>query len=227
MVDSVSLFESRKFKVLIIAAALIVVPIVIVGIALVLGKATYDQFVEISKWAIGSVGGVAGVFIAAVGYEDGKAKGAVQPITNSGDNVTITSIPPPSMSPPGSLLSAIPGPPPVPKSPSPPSAARSLVSLAGFVLILFGGVRILSACSPTTADRKILDATSIGVCLLTNYDPAQPIESQLVFLGGKCGIEKQSTIVDLLTAHKAAMAREAQKLGGGVHTLADPKKVEP
>lgn len=216
-----SLFESRKFKVLMIASALMGVPIIVVGVALITGHATYEQFVESSKWAVGSVSAVASAFMLAVGYEDGKAKGAVQPINNSGDNVQITTMKPPSGGDIGpTILTSIPPTPGVPAGLGSFAPVSRLAVLPLALLVVFVG-----ACAGSW-QSKAVDVTKLTTCALINYDPAQPLDAQLPALM-KCGFQNASEIIDLISAHKVAMQKEGAKLGAGAHNPNDPSKVLP
>jgi hypothetical protein len=230
-----SLFESRKFKVLMIAAALMGVPIVVVGVALITGHATYEQFVESSKWAVGSVSAVASAFMLAVGYEDGKAKGAVQPINNSGDNVQITTMKPPndpSGGGPTTMVSIPPNPAPSDVSVAPMAMPiRSPLRRAWLPLFALatwlGFIMLIGACAGGWTNTKTGDLASIAACVLKSYDPAQPLDAQLQSIGLHCGIANATQIVDLISAHKAAMKREGEKLGAGAHNPDDPTKILP
>jgi len=91
--DPRPLIDSRKFKAMILAVVLIGIPIVCMGAALAVGRCTFDQFVELTKWAFGSLAALVAVFMGAVAHEDAAAKSNA-PITAAG-NVTVTNTTPP------------------------------------------------------------------------------------------------------------------------------------
>lgn len=90
-----SMFDSRKFKAATLAAAVILVVIAGGLVLAILGKATYSEWLDLVKYALGSIAVVTGVFVAAVGYEDGQAKSVGQTIAAGGD-VTVGKVTPPS-----------------------------------------------------------------------------------------------------------------------------------
>jgi hypothetical protein len=171
--DPRPLIDSRKFKALALAAALIGLPIVGVAVALVMGKATFDQFVALTQVAFASLAGVAAVFIGAVAHEDAAAKSNA-PITAAG-NVTVTNTTPP----PGGGTGGPPAVtvektlPPPPRVPSPfgseslaPVSRRSVVPLSLTALAVAAAVVGCTGVFKQDA-RTALDVEQ-AACVLAN-----------------------------------------------------------
>jgi cystathionine beta-lyase family protein involved in aluminum resistance len=68
------MLKSRKMVAMLIAAALMGVQLVVGGVVVALGNATFAEYVEMSKAAMVGLGIVTGTLIAAIGGEDAAAK---------------------------------------------------------------------------------------------------------------------------------------------------------